>query len=1094
MTDQNGCTATDAVTLVISPLPINTISGSSNVCIGSTHTYTTQAGMTNYNWMVSPAGTIVAGGTPNSTYVTVLWDDPYGGIPRITLIYTKGPCSGLAQLDVTIRPIINAGNDRSICLGQNTELGDFSSDPTISYTWRDQFGNIVSYLPMPVVSPDVTNTYTVIATSNGCIAEDQVTVTVNSIPTISGNTNNCDITTNYTSSNGVAYNWSIINGTINPPNNSSTINVTWNTPLDNLNPGIITVTSTENGCTASNSITVYNCCESEMDERMFRNEEINSSTPPFSQGEVIYINSTVTISTDINLNNNTFMMGPLAKIVVAPGIKLKIENASSIIAGCNIMWDGIYITDPSSELEVTGNSTIKDAINGIVSENGAIVTTNDANFIDNYYSIKINNTFQFGLSAIPPPGQPFTPYPGSIKNTRFSGSNSLPLNPHLGEKTLIGVYCNHAFNFTIGDESSVSLRNFFTDMRFGIYAYNSDINVYNNRFSDISNGGLPTIPIQKDYPEGAIYATHKPLFDERPDNYLNVGSSVEISKRNYFENCQTGIYSFQYVNSLNDNHFLDCYNGISLVNISSGTKMFDNLIYGSSGNVITPGKGISVRNAHPNNNGIDCLIEENHITNKRIGISVLGVKSSDLFTRVTKNHITNYVTDFPNTPEVSLSERQSGITISNCDGIEASFNIIYRNYPAIGAHFEFNTILGIWISDSKGANIFQNYMNQVGSGIYTNGSLTNTRFSCNTFADNYFGMQFDFNSDISDQGILNGYNPYNLWNDFDPQIGHERIYDNGLNLPGFNYCIDPNAYQAYDPSFNSTLSNSIQLVSNPNGEYLCENEGTVGPLGPVDQIDNLNAREVALGKIVRNEKYYSFLEDEYKLKDREYAYAILREDPSIMNMGGPDDNVYLQFYNDGYSSDIERVLQLREEMYEQNLVLAREKLEQIADDNTINSNRRIVDNIYIDTWANGIYDFSLEQENALLAVANLAAYAGGDAVYTARVLLNIDPMDIGVDYAIAPGILPQTTKVNLVKVFPNPASKQITIEFIDVIKNDAIITVYGNMGNLVLRETMQQNNYTKNIDVSQLNQGLYFYNITINGTKVSSGKLTILNK
>ncbi|MEI6695209.1 MAG: T9SS type A sorting domain-containing protein [Bacteroidota bacterium] len=56
------------------------------------------------------------------------------------------------------------------------------------------------------------------------------------------------------------------------------------------------------------------------------------------------------------------------------------------------------------------------------------------------------------------------------------------------------------------------------------------------------------------------------------------------------------------------------------------------------------------------------------------------------------------------------------------------------------------------------------------------------------------------------------------------------------------------------------------------------------------------------------------------------------------------------------------------------------------------------------------------------------------------------------------------------------------------------ITIYGNMGNLLLRETMHKGNYTKNMDVSQLNAGLYFYNISINGSKVSSGKLTILNK
>ena len=49
------------------------------------------------------------------------------------------------------------------------------------------------------------------------------------------------------------------------------------------------------------------------------------------------------------------------------------------------------------------------------------------------------------------------------------------------------------------------------------------------------------------------------------------------------------------------------------------------------------------------------------------------------------------------------------------------------------------------------------------------------------------------------------------------------------------------------------------------------------------------------------------------------------------------------------------------------------------------------------------------------------------------------------------------------------------------------------MGNLVLTDNMQ-GVYIKNIDVSKLNDGLYFYKISMNGTNISSGKITILNK
>lgn len=113
---------------------------------------------------------------------------------------------------------------------------------------------------------------------------------------------------------------------------------------------------------------------------------------------------------------------------------------------------------------------------------------------------------------------------------------------------------------------------------------------------------------------------------------------------------------------------------------------------------------------------------------------------------------TSVNTGFPNQTSVAQSERQTDISVSNCDGIEVSFNNINRNYPALGTNLEQSSNLGIWVTESKGANIFQNYMTHMGSGIYTNGLLTNTRFSCNTLDDNYFGFQFGFNSSVSHQG------------------------------------------------------------------------------------------------------------------------------------------------------------------------------------------------------------------------------------------------------------------------------------------------------------------------------------------------------
>ena len=118
----------------------------------------------------------------------------------------------------------------------------------------------------------------------------------------------------------------------------------------------------------------------------------------------------------------------------------------------------------------------------------------------------------------------------------------------------------------------------------------------------------------------------------------------------------------------------------------------------------------------------------------------------------------------------------------------------------------------------------------------------------------------------------------------------------------------------------------------------------------------------------------------------------------------------------------------------------------------------------------------------------------GKGVYGARVMLNLDPIDLNLEYAKPPVHNQAIVTEYTVKVYPNPAIHQFTIEFKDIINSNALIEVYGCMGNLVLTDVMQQGIYIKNIDVSKLIDGLYFYKINMNGTNVSSGKITILNK
>ncbi len=213
-----------------------------------------------------------------------------------------------------------------------------------------------------------------------------------------------------------------------------------------------------------------------------------------------------------------------------------------------------------------------------------------------------------------------------------------------------------------------------------------------------------------------------------------------------------------------------------------------------------------------------------------------------------------------------------------------------------------------------------------------------------------------------------------------------------------------------------------------------------------------------------------------------------------ITMGDTSDYVYQNFYNTMQSSNSAHYINAITAMSIGNIELANTELSLIVDSTRIDKNRITVGTIYLNTWAQGNYTLTDDQISILYDIANYDPATNGDAVYTARVMLNINPDNRDLKFTLAPNVHQKQLKENTVKVYPNPAKKQFTIEFKDNNSNNAIIDIYNSIGNLVLTDNIQQGIYIKNINVGMLNDGLYFYRIIIDGTNVASGKLIIFNK
>lgn len=214
-TDLNGCMGIDSATIVVNSLPTVTISPVSAICEGQSATLTAN-GAFSYSWDNNLGNGSPQTVTPtNSTVYTVEGTDANG-------------CQNIATIMVDVNPLpnISAGNDVSICLGEDTTI---IATGGITYVWDQGLGLGSTH----TVSPTDSTTYTVVGTDvNGCINTDEVVVNIIGPPVISAG-NDTTIcagnpitlvgsgTTSYSWNNGVTNNVSFI-----PPTGITTYGLT----------------------------------------------------------------------------------------------------------------------------------------------------------------------------------------------------------------------------------------------------------------------------------------------------------------------------------------------------------------------------------------------------------------------------------------------------------------------------------------------------------------------------------------------------------------------------------------------------------------------------------------------------------------------------------------------------------------------------------------------------------------------------------------------------------------------------------------------------------------------------------------------------
>lgn len=212
VTDANGCVNTANQQVTVLPLPTVTLTSASSFVCKYDSTQLNVSGGVSYQW--SPGNSLTCTTCPNpeahplvTTQYSVQVTDQFGCVNEDSITINVNSAAG------------NISADTAICVGDATTL---QISGGISYQWSPATGLSCTTCPNPVATPVNTTTYSVeVIDANGCKDTADVTVTVNSLPTVSAGADvviceNDQTQLSASSPTAVSYSWSPSAGLDNP--------------------------------------------------------------------------------------------------------------------------------------------------------------------------------------------------------------------------------------------------------------------------------------------------------------------------------------------------------------------------------------------------------------------------------------------------------------------------------------------------------------------------------------------------------------------------------------------------------------------------------------------------------------------------------------------------------------------------------------------------------------------------------------------------------------------------------------------------------------------------------------------------------------
>lgn len=809
----------------------------------------------------------------------------------------------------------------------------------------------------------------------------------------------------------------------------------------------------------------------------------------------VVVLGTLTIDQDFSIvHSDHIIMGSNARIVVEPSISLEIRKCT--LYSCDFkcfMWDGIYATHPNSSLLID-ESTISNAKNAVYSRNNPILNIIGNHFIDNLTGIHLTN-HQRDCSPVPP-GQnppPLVPANVLIVNNIFKGELwnyepylSLYLPGFNGMEW--GIKVDTVDLLTIGPENT------FRELSCGIHINTGNVVVLGNVFELIAHHtNTPGVGepfghfVNVLYKEGAIVINKKlpsgsGLPAPPPSNEC-VPEKTRV-ENNHFDDCRIGVYAWDIPLEILANAFFNTkYNALRGQSLRSAVVSGNSHSY-SAIQQMNPNNVFNYEYyiGQPNQNGMlgyDIDIQNNVILTYKNGISLTNATSTGASQINPKRWVlvgnnTIYLDDLPSNPT------RQGIRLQSCDRAKVFRNTIANidanQFPAFSMALP--NLHGIHVSQTVDARVINNFtIKRFGKGIYNIGYNKGTQYWCNQLEENYNGFYCEaqsagVNTEVSNQ-LMSGVENNNSF------VGNVYRRVNNLSMLSFDWYYTG----AYDPSNPRAPVNSYG-IQHPLGQPM---DPTCAPLPP--NWMSPATREELFGIIVREgDTLYGALQEEFEWYADEYLYKSLYWDNGWMYLNVSEDSVYQHYFNYFDNEAIRAFTEIEELIGMGELEQALWNNNNVVTQTLIEFNQQLVNEIYLETWAQGIEPDS-NQISLLEAVALLTPYVGGNAVYTARVMLDIDPFNYGLPYRMA-----QDTGIEQelqVVFYPNPAGNRLFLEFMEPMEGTGTFELYDVQGRKVFAQHLQMVQSILSFDTSLLKDGLYIARLQLSNGKFVTQKIVI---